>query len=254
MAERLPFQYLQYAFAAHLRDPEKRPAPADVEDRRMEIYRGLFYRNIEGFIANGFPVLRSLYTEAGWHALVRDFYARHVSHSPQFYQIAEEFIHYLRDEHEAGDDDPPFLLELAHYEWVEMVLAIDPREPAGMQVNKTGDLMSGRPVLNPCLHNLAYHYPVHRISADFRPDAPGDQPTHLVVYRRCNDEVVFLEINPVTARLLQRLENVPGLSGHAQLRALAEEAGLTEETVLQFGARTLEDLRAREVILGVAVS
>ena len=41
------FQQTQYAFAAHLRDPDANPAPPDIEDRRMKIYRELVYNNIE---------------------------------------------------------------------------------------------------------------------------------------------------------------------------------------------------------------
>ena len=50
----------QYQFAATIRDPENKPAPDNIEPRRMTIYRELFYNNIEGFIANGFPVLRQI--------------------------------------------------------------------------------------------------------------------------------------------------------------------------------------------------
>lgn len=70
------FQQAQYQFAAHLRDPEANPAPADIEDRRMQIYRELFYNNIEDFLANAFPVLRKISSDEIWHARVRDFYAR----------------------------------------------------------------------------------------------------------------------------------------------------------------------------------
>ena len=63
----------QESFAAHLRNPAKHPAPADVEDRRMAIYRRLFYRNIHNFISNNFPVLRSLHADSDWDALVREF-------------------------------------------------------------------------------------------------------------------------------------------------------------------------------------
>lgn len=246
----LDFKTRQYRFAAHIRDPEKNPAPSDIEDRRMKIYRELFYNNVEGFLANGFPVLRSLYSDDDWHALVRDYYARHISHSPQFYQISEEFLHYLQDEHQPHDCDPPFLIELAHYEWVEMILAIDPQEIDLGQVDAEGDLLDGRPALNPCVENLAYQYPVHRISTDFLPDKPGDQPAFLVVYRKPDDEVAFLEVNQVTARLLQRIEEQPGLTGREQLLALADEAGLETDTVLNFGARTLADLKAKSVLLG----
>ena len=40
------FQDKQYEFAAHLRDPENVPAPDGIEDRRMGIYRELFYNNL----------------------------------------------------------------------------------------------------------------------------------------------------------------------------------------------------------------
>lgn len=247
----LPFQQLQYRFAAHLRDPDNNPAPPGIEDRRMEIYRGLFYRNIESFIANGFPVLRSLYSDDDWHALVRGFYSRHISHSPQFYQIAEEFIRYLQAEHETSEHEPGFLLELAHYEWIEMILAINPADPGGLDVNSKGDLLEGCPVLNPCLHNLVYRYPVHRISKTFRPDEAGENPTHLVVYRKLDDEVSFLEVNAVTSRLLQRIEQQPALTGREQLIALASETGMAEDQVTTFGAQVLQDLYQKEVLLGV---
>ena len=50
-----------YEFAAHIRDPENKPAPENIEDRRMGIYRDLFFNNIEGFLSGTFPVLKRLY-------------------------------------------------------------------------------------------------------------------------------------------------------------------------------------------------
>ena len=47
--ENAAFKEIQYEFTAHLRDPDHAKAPTDIEDRRMEIYRGLFYRNIQNF-------------------------------------------------------------------------------------------------------------------------------------------------------------------------------------------------------------
>ena len=60
MAEPAPFQALQYRFAAHLRDPEHQPAPEGLEDRRLKIYRELFYNNVEDFLQTAFPVLRRI--------------------------------------------------------------------------------------------------------------------------------------------------------------------------------------------------
>ena len=86
------FKKHQYAFTAHLRDPANNPAPHGIEDRRMGIYRDLLYNNVESFIANGFPVLRSIYNDNSWHRMVRDFYSRHPCRSPLFLEIPREFL------------------------------------------------------------------------------------------------------------------------------------------------------------------
>jgi hypothetical protein len=245
------FKRLQYAFAAHLRDPEHNPAPIGVEERRLQVYRELFYNNVESFIANGFPVLRTLYDDADWHRMVRDYFSRHQSHTPLFHGIAGEFLRYLQDERGAQPEDPPFLRELAHYEWVELALTIREDEFDFTTVQVDGDLLSGVPVLSPLAWNLAYQYPVHRIAPDFRPTKPGAQPTHIVVYRDRGDTVGFLEINAVTARLLQLLEQQPGHTGREQLQAIARELGHPRpEVVIEDGREMLDGLHRRDIILG----
>jgi len=78
------FKDIQYAFTRHIRDPENEPAPNDIEDRRMEIYRDLLYRNVESFMANSFPVLRKIIPDDKWHEMIRDYFKRHQSHTPLF--------------------------------------------------------------------------------------------------------------------------------------------------------------------------
>ena len=95
MASRPEFIQRQYDFAAHIRDPEHAPAPPDVEDRRMAIYRELFYNNVEGFLSNTFPVLREIYDDSHWHAMVRDYFSHHQSQTPLFLEIPREFLGWL---------------------------------------------------------------------------------------------------------------------------------------------------------------
>lgn len=251
MAEQPAFQRRQVEFAAHIRDPERNPAPADVEDRRMAIYRELFYNNVEGFVADGFPVLRTLYDTPAWHRLVRGFFAHHRCATPYFAQIAREFLAYLENEHEPAPEDPPFLLELAHYEWVELALQTgeDRADLSGADPN--GDLLQGVPVLTSLAWPLSYRYPVHRIQRDFQPRQPPAQATHLLVLRDRTDHVRFNEINAVTARLLTLLQANDSDTGSTLLERIAAELQHPNpESVIQGGATILEDLRRQGVILG----
>ena len=73
MTERPDFQQKQYAFAAHIRDPHNTQAPDGIEDRRMAIYRELFFNNLRSLLSNMFPVLKKLHTPERWNVLVRQF-------------------------------------------------------------------------------------------------------------------------------------------------------------------------------------
>ncbi|MEP6606242.1 MAG: putative DNA-binding domain-containing protein, partial [Nitrosospira sp.] len=124
MPEPLPeFQRHQYAFTAHIRDPKVNHCPRGIDAQRMLIYRRLVYNNIESFLLSCFPVLRKVLGTRRWGRLVRAFLATHRSHSPFFRQIPDEFIQFLQGEGTPSGNFPAFALELAHYEWVELVLS-----------------------------------------------------------------------------------------------------------------------------------
>lgn len=252
MAERATFQNLQYRFAAHVRDPEHAPAPPDIEDRRMRIYRELFFNSTSSLLVSTFPVLHKILGPAGWNTLIRDFYAHHISHTPLFPEVPQELLNWLRDERQPRADDLPFLLELAHYEWVELAIGIQEDIVPDKAIDPEGDLLAGRPVVSPLAWSLAYDFPVHRIGPDFLPQAPGTTPTFLIVYRTAEDEVKFMEINPVTARLMALLEEAgPAHSGQSILLQIAEEMAHPQpEVLVQAGLVALTDLCNRGIILG----
>lgn len=252
MSSQPEFIRQQYAFAAHIRDPEHVAAPADIEDRRMAIYRDLFYNNVEGFLTNTFPVLRTLYKDDDWHELVRDYYAHHLSQTPLFLEIPREFLNWLENEYTSRPVDPDFLYELAHYEWVELALSISEAQLDESHIDREGSFETGIPVLSPLAWHLTYRYPVHTISADNRPTAPGKQPTHLVVYRDREDEIGFMEINPVTKRMLELVETPEDHSGLAILKIIADELSHPQpDTVIKGGLEIMENLRAKDILPGI---
>ena len=248
---RKKFQDVQYQFTAHLRDPERNPAPSEIEDRRMEIYRGLLYRNVQGFIASGFPVLRKLYDDEPWHNMVRDFFSTHQSHSPYFKDISKEFIDYLANEREPQPEDPPFLLELAHYEWLEIHLTFADADIDWDLIDRGGDLMHAPLVLSPLMQLNRYEFPVHKIKPSFQPESAPEQPTFLLVYRDQKEKVGFMEVNPMTARLIGLISEHPEQSGEEILHSLARDIpSMREEVILHGGHTTLVQLREKDIILG----
>lgn len=246
------FQEQQYAFTRHIRDPEHEPAPADIEDRRMAIYRRLLFRNIEGFLANSFPVLRKLISDADWEAMARDYFHRHQARTPLFPRMPQEFLEYLQNERDDADD-PPWLAELAHYEWMETATAIDPRELDWQGIEPDQDLLAGVPVLNQLASPMAYQWPVHQISPDYMPTEPPAQPTYLVIYRNEDDRVHFLELNPVSARLIELINTQPDTGQNLLERIAAELNHPNPEVVVSGGADILRTLRERNIILGCRI-
>lgn len=252
--DRPVFVRQQYAFAAHIRNPEKNPGPEGIEERRMKIYRELFYNNIEGFIANTYPVLRRILPDDRWHAMMRDYFAQHISHTPLFPEMPREFLKYLEHEREPQPDDPPFLLDLAHYEWVELALSLLDEKIDATEIDAQGDLLDGIPVISPVAWALSYRFPVHKIGPDFQPSEAGGMQTHLIVYRDADFDVRFIEINSVTARLLQLFSGEDAVSGRAALQQVAAELNHPQPgIVIQGGMELLNDLRRRQVILGTYI-
>ena len=242
------FQQAQIEFAAHIRSPESNPAPQGIEDRRLDIYRNLFFNNIESFIANGFPILKSITDPDQWTVMVRDFIHHHQSHSPYFLEIGSEFLDYLQNEREPLENDPGFLLELAHYEWVE--LALDTSTVEFPEAKSDGDLLDDCPIVSPLAWPLSYSYQVQMIGPDFQPTADQAVPTHLIVYRNRSMQISFIETNATTCRLLElfREENQSGRE--ALLKLAAELNHPNSEALLQFGLDLLLQLRSKEIICG----
>jgi hypothetical protein len=251
VAELPEFQRKQYEFAAHIRDPEKNAAPPGIEDRRMAIYRDLFINNLQNLLGSTFPVLRKLFGKDRWRELIREFMAKHEAQTPYFLQIPREFLEFLEKEHETGADDFPFLLELAHYEWVELALSVSMDGNDMTIVDQDGELLEGVPVKSALAWPLAYRFPVHRISEKFQPREPGEQPTYLVVYRNPGNEIKFMELNSVTAGLLDKISNnSEQKKGRELLAELAGEINFDTDALVEHGASALAELRAANILLG----
>ena len=161
MAARPDFQRVQEEFCAHLRDPRQNPRPKDVEERRMAVYRDLFFKNIQGFVERSFPMTTKLLGPDALRELSYAFFSQHGCRTPYFHKIGQEFVDYLSREHVSEPDAPPFLAELAHYEWIDVKVRFSdettPHDPE--RIDPDGDLLDYPVVLSPSLGALRLRVP-----------------------------------------------------------------------------------------------
>ena len=218
----------------------------------MAVYRKLFFNNLFSLLGTFFPVMRKIHNDDEWRRFIRGFLVRHEAQTPYFLQLPEEFLDFLQNEFEPADTDYPFLLELAHYEYVELALSVSEEETDMAGVDTDGDLLQSVPVKSALAWAFAYHYPVHRISPDFLPTESEAAPVYLALYRDSDDGVGFLELNAVTAALLEDIENNPAqLSGEALLRQLAEKINYPDaDALVEHGAAALHEMRQLDILAG----
>ncbi len=202
---KIDFKAKQAEFSAYIRNPDTSACPIDVAPQRMQMYRELFFNNVEGFLSSNFPVLHTILDQEQWQQLAQDFFSQHQSTTPYFSEIPEEFILYLQNERQKQADDFPFMLELAHYEWVEMALSIA-QDILPEKTDNPRLTLAHKISLSPLTYLLAYQYPVHKISPNYLPTEAPKQATYLAVYRDYQDEVKFIELAPMSFRLLQTLQ------------------------------------------------
>lgn len=216
------------------------------EARRLKVYQELVFNNAEGFCANAFPVLKTVFTDAQWHSLIRAFLIYGEKSSPYFVDIAEQFLLFLTGQHvkESGVVVPPYLHELAHYEWVELTVSL--QEPP-----TKNDEWHERSTLNvpDSTWALAYHYPVHTIKAEriaeLKPIA-----TCLVVYLDHQGEVCFLHTNHASIYLLNYIEQRNNATFNDLLSYFqSNEQDSDPETISNFLRSALKDFSDKGVIV-----
>jgi hypothetical protein len=206
----LGFQRIQHDFAGHIKDPKNTVKPAGVDDRHMAVYRDLFFKNIMSFLDGAFPVLAEIIGTKRWQEIGREFFIQHENKSPYFLEISQEFLSFLESEFEPQAHDPEYMYELAHYEWLELFVAVEPEARIKGKVEAQVDSASEQNVehsvliLSPVVEGFLYSYPVHQISAK-QPEVE-EKPTALIVYRGRDEDVHFVETNPFTLQLLALLK------------------------------------------------
>ncbi len=210
------FQRLQYAFTAHLRDPEASAAPADIKSERLATYRELLFNNVINFVDITFPIAKAQLGEALWSRLTNRFFAEFNCTSPFFYDISLHFREFIESLDWPELLALPWLESLMHYEWMELVADIDERPMASdinhealselldesLGINRDPQLQLAGPAWA-----LAYQWRVHEWRQTTDLSAAKQKPVCLMALR-ADDAALSLkihEITPFAAFLLEAL-------------------------------------------------
>lgn len=244
------FQQYQLQFSGHIRNPAQQLKPSKVPAKRMRVYTQIVFNNLESSVAACFPICKKMLGNRAWKHLVRHFFAQHQCQSPLFRKIPEEFLRFL----ETAEHVPPYLYSLAHYEWVELAISVDDAEVNWDQIDTNCELLDSQPIFTPARVLLEYDYPVHKISPRAKPTEPLTEPVHLLVFRNAEDDVRFIELNPVTAKLLKLLQDETLTCRQALERIALELQHPNPEAVIDFGMGILNDLRQQGALLGGKVN
>jgi len=252
MSQQPDFIKIQQEFAGHIKNPVKTARPKDVDDRHMKIYRDLFFNNVMGFLGGAFPVLAEIIGEQRWTEIGRDFFSRHNSKTPYFLEISREFLAYLEHEFTAKKSDPAYLYELAHYEWLELYVDVEPEAPS-IEVDSKADILASIAVLSPVVEGFLYQYPVHQVSLEN--STPDPKQSALIVYRKRDDSVGFVESNPFTLQLLALLKQQElkqgEITGEQLLLSLLQQTGLEgNDAAYQGGIEILKYWQELGIIIG----
>ncbi|MER2491426.1 HvfC family RiPP maturation protein [Catenovulum sediminis] len=227
------FQQVQLDFAKTIRNPLNSGKCSTLPEQRVAVYQELFINNMQDSLTTVFPVLAKIYGEVNWPKVVRQFFQIHKSRSPYFSDLASEFIDFLSEEYDSKDA-PPFYLYLAHYEWLELSIAI---KQASYKRSKIKNLETQFFVLSDVAQMVSYPFPVHKITVDYQPQAEQDT-TYLVVYRDFNERVQFLEINAVLAFTLDLVDKSVANTFSALLGEVTKHLPQISATQLENGLKT----------------
>ncbi len=200
-------------------------------------YRELVRMSLLEPLETMFPVLKALLESAErWDACVQAFLDARTVRSGHYRDIAPAFLGWLAATG-WGQERWPFLLELAHAELLEVLVARYPDSdpPAGVHAEPAPEDVV---LLDPATQIASYGHAVHR-TTEANP-VPEATPTRLIAFRNAEGEARLMELTPATSALLVR----------AQTQPLAEAAAALGIPELEPVLALLRDLRRDGAIAG----
>ncbi|GAC1352759.1 MAG: hypothetical protein NVS3B20_21060 [Polyangiales bacterium] len=215
------------------RDPEPFLVDLGGNTDRFRVYRRMARRRLRDTIHNSFPRLVAILSDR-FDPILERFFEQAPPKSPYIRDVPGEFAHFLGRSDVLQTESarlppspllpslPPWVAELARYEWALLDTAYIAEEE-GAQAVRVGELSMDFPaVLTPAHRLLRLHWSVHRLTADIDRSAvvEAGRGAHqaredfaLCLYRDPDShEVRALELTPLAASLLEEVARSEALA------------------------------------------
>jgi len=238
------YQRIQRQFADYIRDPEHNSVPPGIEQRRMDIYKRLFFNNLASFCAKSFKSFRPFVDDDTWATLIRGFMREQSCSSPYFKDIPIAFLEYLENSNQECTEYP-FMSEMCHLDAMRMQLRLAPDAPQCANLDISADATCVQ--LSSTVRLLSYQWPVHKLTPSTWNSEQPSQPTWLIAFRDRNDQVEVLGTNAHTFRMLESVEHPVTLS--ALTDRLSDEFDIARESLTNQLVPTIQAFNKRGVIL-----
>lgn len=222
--------------AEHGLGPGDQAALTRFRDRWL-LYRDLVRTALEDPLLDAFPITHALLARDGaWTWAVEAFLASRTVSSPYYRDVAPAFVAWLADSR-WGQERWPFLLQLAHYEVLELDVVRHPDEPPppGLLREPAADRVA---VLDPAARNVAYGFAVQAATVE-APEPPA-ACAWLLCHRDREGAFRVLELTAHVSALLARSQEGQPLG------AASAELGVDPRAAFDL----LRDFRDRGALLG----
>ena len=214
---------------------------------RLSVYRTLVRKRLSDAVELAVPR-----TRARLGRLFDEYFERFLlERGPRTHylrDVTSEFLDFLEPCAEIDSRLPPWTLDLARHEALDIIVGslADTGAPgATLELDPDRGL-----VFSATARVVRYGHAVHRLSS--APDdrsVPERVAVALFVYRSPENEVRYLELTPLAARILDGL--LAGNTLRAALERATHELGVArDDAVLEGAARVLADLSERGAITG----
>ncbi len=150
---------IQSKLAEFTRDG-KEPQLEGITPDRLHHYRRLIFNIVDNSMKTAYPLTRKLLSKDEWHELVDYFFRTQKSQEHQVWRMPVMLYEYVRDNDLAIKKKYPFLIDLLHFEWIEIeVYTMEDSEP--FAVKEDGDWLNDLIAIHPDFSMQIYNWPVH---------------------------------------------------------------------------------------------